>query len=340
VVVYHVLPLYFVELLGARGYNQDSPYYWLNNLNQPFVRMLYNGHYAVEFFFVLSGFLLSRRYFISNDLEYVAGNIAFKRYFRLMPAVLSTLLVSYGFSTWGAYDHSDIIKHYGLGTSWGYCTPHLDASVMKVTWGALFEAWTTGTDLFSKLNGPLWTLKMEFTGSFTAVALVLLMSHRVKHKSWILSTVTATCLYHDWPAGIGSMMVGVCVSSFAAKSTSKNAPHGLLWRWWNYVLKLICLMLIPVGAYLASIPDGGGDGLPAWRFPSLIIDSKPISMIPYYRVAAVIFILAPQRLYFLRMMLESRVLQWLGRISFMVSLLELLKFKLTRIVIRLAFSPL
>ncbi len=69
------------------GHFHSKPLYWL------FSPFYFVGNYSVDFFFVLSGFVLARVYF-QEDRRYKLGENVVRRIARIYPLYLLTLLIA------------------------------------------------------------------------------------------------------------------------------------------------------------------------------------------------------------------------------------------------------
>jgi len=67
---------------------------WADNLNTKIAEIFFNGSDAVSFFFVLSGFVLSYKYF-QTDKEIDIKEYVVKRFLRIYPAFFVTVLMMY-----------------------------------------------------------------------------------------------------------------------------------------------------------------------------------------------------------------------------------------------------
>lgn len=140
VVLSHLALEFFPTLINGSGDNALQVWVY----NSPF-RFLYSGLFAVCIFFVMSGFVLSRKYLRTHDGAVLADG-TIKRYFRLMPPVLiSTILLTLSIC---------IVR-----------------DVPPQRWAELFFSSTKealyGSFLFghNANNSVLWTMQIEFLGS-------------------------------------------------------------------------------------------------------------------------------------------------------------------------------
>ncbi len=129
--------------------------------------LIVSGDFAVSIFFVISGFVLSYKFFTTQQPQ-VAISGAIRRYFRLMPTVLVTALLSYLILATGHYYNIPAAKITGsvhwLAASW-IGPAHFWVAVKL----ALFDAFFTGRNILT-YNNVLWTMQIEFWGSMLVFA--------------------------------------------------------------------------------------------------------------------------------------------------------------------------
>lgn len=148
-------------------------------LNGSLLYGLINGNAAVGFFFVLSGFVLTRRFFLRGDADFLLRN-AIKRWPRLALPVCVVVLLSWAFFFFGWYRFEEAAKF--IPSPWlrlfafSYQVPfHVD----------FLDALAQGLALTffrgdSYYDSSLWTMRYEFIGSFIAFGLALLIGPRAR----------------------------------------------------------------------------------------------------------------------------------------------------------------
>lgn len=144
----------------------------------PLVGSLVSGRFAVNFFFVLSGYVLAWGGLgRSFRLPWLAAKLA-SRPIRLGGVVLFTVLVSYLLMLFGAYANRDVAAISG-SDPWfrGFwnTTPSFAAFVKDL--GLLFH---TGP----KYNSPLWTIERELIGSIL-IYLLVAVTGGLRWRVWI-----------------------------------------------------------------------------------------------------------------------------------------------------------
>jgi len=133
-----------------------------------------NGKAMVIIFFVLSGYVLSLKG-LRPDAGRALADAAVKRWFRFVPVICLSLLCSYALFALGLYRYDDVFAingarmfdHYA-GFPQGY-KPGFSAVLYDGVFGSLF----LGQDRF---NTVLWSMQIEFFGSFMVFALALLLA--------------------------------------------------------------------------------------------------------------------------------------------------------------------
>lgn len=124
------------------------------------LNLLYSGNFAVCIFFVMSGFVLSYKFFQQKDHQIIKES-AVKRYVRLVVPVAFSILVAFVLMKFSLFYNQQAAVVSGsnwLGEFWRFTPNFMDA--LKQTFiGAFF------TDSF-EYNVTLWSIAYEFIGSF------------------------------------------------------------------------------------------------------------------------------------------------------------------------------
>ena len=129
-------------------------------------RLLIDGQFAVAVFFLLSGFVLSLSFFRTGSHE-ALSSAAIRRYFRLMVPAAFSILLAYALLKAGLMYNQRAARYMteSLGAPHQWLTffyafaPHFKDALRECFWDALFGP----TALY---NQNLWTLSVEFAGSF------------------------------------------------------------------------------------------------------------------------------------------------------------------------------
>ncbi|MGE2764154.1 acyltransferase family protein [Escherichia coli] len=145
--------------------------------------ILYNGHFAVMLFFVLSGMVLSIPFFKGKGLEWYSKSII-KRYPRLaIPTIASTIFSFILMTTIGF--HSSETAVYSLSQV---------IPAMPTTMTLLNAVWEGGIGTYfygvQTLNPVLWTIHTELVGSILVLVLVpLVCTTRIRFAFYTLGIV-------------------------------------------------------------------------------------------------------------------------------------------------------
>ena len=126
-----------------------------------------NGNAAVMFFFVLSGYVLTKSVLEKNDLVSIARGCV-KRWPRLAAPVTVAVLLSWALWHCGAYwgTHPELIYDHVFSPG-GH-----DMSLRSAAEQGVFRTFAFGEDWF---DPPLWTMKWEASGSIVVFALAALL---------------------------------------------------------------------------------------------------------------------------------------------------------------------
>ena len=118
--------------------------------------IFYDGFAAVTFFFVLSGYVLTLS--LKNKNELVLGSFYLKRIFRIMPAYIFTLIISFGFYYFYKTIHTNPDSSSWINSFWG--KPLDFTNFVKQL---IFILPSNG---FAELVCQNWSLKVEMQFSF------------------------------------------------------------------------------------------------------------------------------------------------------------------------------
>jgi len=205
--------------------------------------VFFNGTGAVNFFFVLSGFVLCWGFFKTADVQKL--KIAFlKRGPRLVAPVLITVLISYllfHFGLYYFYDASKISESPWLAAfAYAGWTSEFQPSLYK----AIMQGVTTFITGDASYNSVLWTMKPEFIGSIFIFMLGAFVSFVLSFELLLLSFI----FFSLWVLNIYSFLFPFIIGLFLSAALAKDDCR---------VELTIALSLIVVGLYLLgySIPE-------------------------------------------------------------------------------------
>lgn len=139
----------------------------------PWVRVWYQGDFAVTLFFVLSGFVLSLSFLHTKNIESLRS-AAVRRYWRLVVPVAASVLISYLIHSCNIYANSEVSVRMGQNDSdWlgGFYAfrPSIVGAAKASFWGVF-----VGYRSAMSYNPVLWTMSYEFCGSLLLFAFLAL----------------------------------------------------------------------------------------------------------------------------------------------------------------------
>ncbi|MGO9237827.1 acyltransferase family protein [Rhodoblastus sp.] len=168
------------------------------------------GRAAVTLFFVLSGFVLTRRFLLTGDQQIILRG-AIKRWPRLTGPVLATVLASWLLFKLGAYHFTE--GGAATGSPWlSRFAYAFEVPFEPNFWDALSQGvFSTFFQGYSYYDNSLWTMRFEFIGSFIAFGLALLVALIPKGTKFLrlamIVVVFLLCyctspVYASFPAGV------------------------------------------------------------------------------------------------------------------------------------------
>jgi peptidoglycan/LPS O-acetylase OafA/YrhL len=263
-----------------------------------------NGSMAVSVFFVLSGIVLSYRFFETKNTDILRG-LAVKRYPRLMLPVLFATLLFYAIQALGGV-HSTEAATITKSTWWLPANGNFD---MRFLLMLRITLW----DVFFKCNNVyitvLWTLCTEMYGSFLVFAILALFGQM--RLRWVVYGVVFTYFIFIMQYFYLAFILGIVLSDLMVHKPQTFAQFR----------KPFIVPLLIVGFYLASYPASGFVKIEEtiYRYLTLGIFS---SVDLYHALGATLLIFSVLCSSFLQKMFTNRVSLFLGKISFSMYLLH------------------
>ncbi len=267
-------------------------------LELPVLNIFYNGHLAVLVFFVLSGYVLTMPYY-RNESDVVLKRRLFGRYFRLNLPILAVTALAFVLYRFNLYENVAASELSG-SKPWFSSFYPAGIDVSAALGLGLYKAILFGDNL---LDPPLWTLKVEFVGSIILLGYYLAKPQR---HSWLLLGMLFLGLYAvQGPDSLYFMAIFLG----ALLNRLQFAPQ---WNWPVFVLAM----------YFGGFQFGNVayNFLPDWQFGSTLVFEKK----NFYNTVSALLMVAVLANGFGRAWLESRPVQFLGRISFSIYLLHFL----------------
>lgn len=238
VVVFHHFILAFYPALFS---GQDNTLHMRTGaevyMSGSILNLLYNGNFAVCIFFVLSGYVLSYKFFLLKDHEIITAS-AIKRYLRLAIPVAFSVLFAYvlmKFSLFYNQQAADLSGSGWLGGFWNF-TPNFMDALSQTFIGTFFS------NIF-EYNATLWTIAFEFFGAFLIFGFLALFG-KMKNRHW--AYVVAIIIFFQ--TYYLAFILGVLLSDLMAH---KNTIIRKFDR-----SKIIRTVLLLSGLFFGSYPSG------------------------------------------------------------------------------------
>lgn len=210
VLVWHLILGFYPELLGDYGQVISG-----SGIRGHFWFGLVYGSSAVTLFFVLSGYVLTLRYFESGGDLRIIQRSAIKRWPRLAGPVLLAVLLSWAIGFLGLYRYVEggaITKSQWLiAFANGAAAPGFsDRSLADALGQGMFLTFFRGDSYF---DTNIWTMRLELIGSFTAFGMApILIGLRPVAAAVAIFVTVMLCNYSNialigFPVGVAMALV-------------------------------------------------------------------------------------------------------------------------------------
>ncbi|QQS69129.1 acyltransferase [Candidatus Saccharibacteria bacterium] len=311
VILWHFASIFFPAAIGAGSAYAHSSYdFWF--YHSP-LASLFSGSLAVSLFFILSGFVLSLRFFENKQSSLFTAS--FKRYFRLMPVAFFSIIMSYAILSLGYYTNSTdsaILHSPWTGNTYFSFSP----SFIGAIWQGLIGAFTLQAEASSTYNPVLWTIYYELLGSFIIFGLASMC--RGMRRRWLLYSIAIAAFIHTYFVGfIAGMILADIFATFPA------IFRKIAMLPWPYK---ICSLLLAfaIGSYPSIVGLEGSNLGKYWQMLTLSNGDLLLSRTILQLIAGVIIIILVLSWDRLRRLLENPVASWLGNISYTVYAVHLI----------------
>lgn len=270
------------------------------------LNLFFNGNFAVCMFFVISGFVLSRKFFLTHHLENVII-LTIRRYIRLMVPVLGSFFLGYLLLTLHLY-YNRQIADTTYSWMWLKYLYNFPPSIVSVFWQGMINIFlhTSG----GKYNSVTWTIPYEFRGSLLVFLLLAIFGKY--SKRFIVYAIAGLLFWNTY-------YLGFVLGMIAADETLQVS--GFLHRTRVFgILPLLCLLAFYLGSYPQMLPVNS-TMYAALPLPWITNEDSGIF---YHTIGAfLLFIIIPQ-LPAVSSFLSTKPLLFLGKISFSIFLVHLL----------------
>lgn len=256
------------------------------------------GDFAVCIFFVLSGFVLSLSFFKHRKVS-VLTSAAARRYFRLAIPAFGSIMLGYVVLRFGLmFIHQAAVFSQAtnsfVGSYWNL-PAHLGRAFFEGVYGVWFGKYSTA----GSYNPVLWTMHLELFGSFLLFLFLALFGNL--RNRWLFYGIFGLVFLKTYYL---CFILGIALCDLSLNTKVLSAIRArYLWA------------ALPVGLFL-------GNWITSGIYPTIYLRMhlpffSDAQLQPFAHViGAGIVVLAVLRLQPLSRLLETRPLQYLGRVSF------------------------
>jgi peptidoglycan/LPS O-acetylase OafA/YrhL len=268
--------------------------------------VIFSGNFAVCIFFVLSGYVLTYKYFKIYDLEILTSG-AVRRYFRLALPILFSLVLAYIFMKLNFFHNQEAAlitkSDWWLATFWTF-PPNFYLMLKEALWGVLLKKEYS-------YNTILWTMNYEFIGSMLAFSLAAIIGN-VRHKYWIYALIAFLFFFDQTNYYYSAFVLGVMLGDMYSKNINVPILNN----------KISILLLLVSGLFLGSYPfEANVEGTFYWIMKLDVLQNPGAE---YHVLGAFFIMLALLNSKKLQAFFSKSPFIFLGKISFSLYLIHLI----------------
>lgn len=266
-----------------------------------FLNLFWDGNFAVCIFFILSGFVLSHKFFIQKEKEIIRAS-AVKRYFRLALPVAVSIIFAFVLMKLSLFYNQKAgdISGSGWFSSFWVFQPDFFDSLSQAFIGTFFS------NIF-EYNKILWTIACEFLGSFLVFAFLAIFG-KVKKRYWAYIFLIALFFQTYYLA----FLLGMLLSDIMAHKK-------MIFRKYDKK-KIIRTVLLVVGLFLGSFPSGRDPQGTMYAFMNFLWLSDSATL--YHILGAFMLMIVLLDSTKMQKFFSFKYFLFLGKISFMMYLLH------------------
>ncbi len=260
------------------------------------------GNFSVCIFFVLSGYVLTYKYFRTKDKKIIISG-AVRRYIRLFVPVFAAIILAFLLASTGVFHYYIetvmISGNNNYANYWTF-TPDIVDAVKQAIWGSFFA----GEDTY---NPVLWTMTIEFYGSMLVFAMALLFG--VQRARWTFYLAAAVLFFNSY---YFAFVIGmVLADTFNSKTSMFKTDN-----------KIILSILLISGLFLGSYPVGTVTNDSLYGFLNNGLFQTPKLTYHILGAGMIMYVLLNSR--WLQNIFSSSVPVFLGKISYSLYLIHFL----------------
>ncbi len=219
---------------------QHLPNDWELKYGQSVFSVFTNGNYFVNVFFVLSGFVLSRKYFHTHKFsDLISG--AHRRFLRLYIPIAFTIILVYLLMISGLFFNAEASVF--VKSQWCYeGLFHFTDAGTRFIQALLYNALLNGDQFF---NTTFWTMPIELYGSLFVFAF-LALTHTTKKRGNFILILLLYC-YLTNSMNLAMFTLGISLNFVEQRQNRGN-------RFLNFFYSVLLLVL---GLAMGSYPTTG-----------------------------------------------------------------------------------
>lgn len=271
------------------------------------LNIFFAGDFAVYIFFVLSGFVLTYRYFAGADPAELNRSF-FRRFIRLMPPAAVSIFVSYIILKSGLMFNNEAEAISGspwLTLNWS----QTEVTLRNAIWMSFYGMWFNGVTAQAQFNSNLGTLALELMGSWMIFGIILIMHVNKldvtkRYWSYFVIIIVSLALDPNDPHYL------VFFAGMALADIYANSGH--LFK----KLERYSYLILALGIYLATVNTGNLGHAPYHTLEKIFraLGLHPLSY-PWC-LGAIVMLVGVLTNAPLKRLLNSNICQTLGHYSF------------------------
>ncbi|PBQ32109.1 hypothetical protein CNR22_10110 [Sphingobacteriaceae bacterium] len=311
VFVHHYFYAFCPEMIFGgtyQNFQNSGPFSFYKIMALTPVNVFFNPGMAIHFFFLLSGYVQTRNYFINPDLSFLQKSLL-KRYIRLALPVLPVLILVYLFHHF-FFIRKDLIPANQLTSDWIKSLLPNSLHFFNVVKEALVNCFRGN----SRYYQVLWTMPTELVNSFVVLALLMLL-HNTKHSVKLIAGVLFVLFIILQEYYSVAFVAGMLLAKLEVNSEKFRVVLA------NPFVHFLCLLL---GLYFGSYPFTGYQNAAANSVYAPISFFEVYPHIISYLIGVIFLFCFLLYSDFVQRILSGKVFLFLGEISFMFYLIHFL----------------